>query len=165
MSKGIIYELSYLISGQLDENKSKEEAGKTEKILKEKGSVLNYIEPKKIRLAYPIKKQQEGYLVSFDFNAEPKNLTEISKEMEKQEAVLRFLIIKKSPQKPEESEKQSRLKKPEEEKEIAEESPKIVIEKPKKEKVKKEKPTEKENKEKEEDLKKIEKDLDEILGS
>lgn len=153
----IIYELAYLISGQIDEAKAQELAKKIEKRIEENSVILSSIEPKKIKLAYIIKKQQDGYLVSVDFTSDPKNLIEISKEMEKETDVLRFLTIKKSPEK----QKEEVLKKAIEQK-IDEKTTEASVEPTIKEKKKKEKPVEKEYKE--EDLKKIEKDLDEILG-
>lgn len=161
MPKGIIYELAYLISGQLDEAGAQNLAKQIEKKLQENSVILSSIELKKIKLAYTIKKQQDGYLASIDFTCEPKNLIEISKEMEKEADVLRFLTIKKSPKKPEEPKEERKAKKSEEQ-EATQEKTEAVAEPPKKEKAKKEKPIEKEAKE--EDLKKIEKDLDEILG-
>ncbi|MDD5738770.1 MAG: 30S ribosomal protein S6 [Candidatus Pacebacteria bacterium] len=162
-----IYELAYLISGQLDEKKAKELEEKTEKSIKENsGVVLGSIELKKIKLAYIIKKQQDGYLSSIDFTCEPASLAKISKETEKEPDVLRFLIIKKSLKKPEEEKKERTIKKPVEVEQKEQESVEEKIETPKepiiKEKKKKEKPADK--KHKEEDLKKIEEDLDEILG-
>ncbi len=161
MSKGIVYELAYLISGQLDETQAQELAKKIEKKLQENSVVLSSIEPKKIKLAYIIKKQQDGYLVSIDFTSDPKNLIEISKEMEKEADVLRFLTIKKSPEKQKEQREERPIKISVEEKTI-EEKTETSGEPVVKEKKKKEKPVEKEHKE--EDLKKIEEDLDEILG-
>ncbi len=158
----IIYELAYLISSQLDESKALEFAKNIEKKVSENGTILNSIEPKKIKLAYLIKKQQEAFLVSLDFTTEAKNILIFSKEMEKEADVLRFLFIKKSPKKPEEPREERKVKEIEKT-ETVEEKPQAVADAPKKEKVKKEKPVEKEAKE--EDLKKIEKDLDEILGA
>ncbi len=150
----IIYELAYLISGEFNETQAQELAKKIEKTLSTTGVITSFIEPKKIKLAYPIKKQQEGFLASIDFIAAPEFILLLSKEMEKEADVLRFLIIKKSPEK----QKEEVVKKPIEQK-VAEESTDAPV---MKEKKKKEKPVEKEHKE--EDLKKIEKDLDEILG-
>lgn len=144
--KGIIYELAYLISGQLDETQAQDLAKKIEKTLGESGVIVNSIEPKKIKLAYPIKKQQDGFLVSIDFTCESANIIRISKEIEKETGILRFLIIKKSAQKPE----------------PAKEKPLITEIEEKKERVKKEKAESLEDKK--EGLKKIEEDLDKILG-
>lgn len=159
--KEIIYELAYLISGQLNETEAQDLAKKIEKTLGESGTIINSLEPKKIKLAYPIKKQEEGFLISIDFTAEPKFILLLSREIEKETNVLRFLIIKKSPGKPEPIKAEPLIKRTET-KEKPEDKKEEIVEVPKKEKVKKEKPASKEHKE--EDLKKIEKDLDEILG-
>lgn len=154
MPKEIIYELAYLISGDLDEAKAHETAKKIEEMLSGLGQIKLSLEPKKIKLAYSIKKKQEGFLVSVDFTTKPANIAVISKTMEKEADVLRFLTIKKTPERP--KEERPGAKKIEEEKAPEE---KIIV---KTEAPKKEKPIDKETKE--EDLKKIEQDLDEILG-
>lgn len=163
--KEIIYELAYLISGQLNETEAQDLAKKIEKTLGESGVIVNSIEPKKIKLAYPIKKQGEGFLVSIDFTAEPNFILLLSREIEKETNILRFLIIKKSPEKPEDQKEKRKI--------IIEEKPEAIVEKVKKEKIKKSafvetstvaKALADKTVGKEEDLKKIEKDLDEILG-
>ncbi len=154
--KDIIYELAYLISGQLNETQVQDLAKKIEKRLGDSGVIIGSIEPKKIKLAYAIKKQEESFLISIDFTAKPEFIILLSKEIEKETDILRFLIIKKSPIKPEE---QKEKRKPIEEKQ------EITIEQIIKEKKKTKKPASAEaSAGKEEDLKKIEKDLDEILG-
>jgi ribosomal protein S6 len=166
--KEIIYELTYLISGQLDETQAQELAKKIEKKLQESSVVLTSIEPKKIKLAYIIKKQQDGYLVSVDFTADPKFILLLSKEMEKEADVLRFLTIKKSPEKQKEEKPASaptELERGKEEVIGKPETPETPAEPAVKEKKKTKKPASAEAiADKEEDLKKIEEDLDEILG-
>lgn len=167
MPKGIIYELAYLISGQLNEAEAQELAKKIEKRIGENNIILSSIEPKKIKLAYSIKKQGEGYLVSTDFTCEPKNILELSKAMEKEVDVLRFLTIKKSPKKPDEPKEESKIQEIKKT-ETTEEKLNLTIEKPTppniKEKQVKKPISSTATADKEEDLKKIEKDLDEILG-
>ncbi|MEK7104006.1 MAG: 30S ribosomal protein S6 [Patescibacteria group bacterium] len=155
MPKGIIYEFAYLISGQLDEIQAQGLAKKIEKRLEENSVILGSIEPKKIKLAYLIKKQQDGYLVSVDFTCEPASLIGISKEIEKEADILRFLFIKKSAKKPEPIKERPLITEVEEKKEVITEKAKKPASAP---------PEARSVAGKEEDLKKIEKDLDEILG-
>jgi len=163
MPKGIIYELAYLISGELNEIQAQDLAKKIEKKLEENSVILSSMEPKKIKLAYLIKKQQDGYLVSVDFTCEPTNLIGASKEMEKELDVLRFLFIKKSAQKLEPVKEKMEEKPASALSELRRGKEEATTEKAKKEKTKK--PVSVETAAgKEENLKKIEKDLDEILG-
>ncbi|MDD5433551.1 MAG: 30S ribosomal protein S6 [Candidatus Pacebacteria bacterium] len=184
--KEIIYELAFLLSGGLDETKAQEAFQKIEKMLSELGQVKLSLEPKKIKLAYPVKKEQEGFLVSIDFTTKPENIAVVSQTMDKSADILRFLIIKKSPEKIKAERPEGPLPQKVQAEETSQEIPKPKQltpeeinskkaqgeqeEKPlpqkvqaegKKEKSKKERPSEEEKKE---DLKKIEKDLDEILG-
>lgn len=152
----MLYELSYLISGEIDEAKALDFAKKMENIISDFGKDVAFFEPKKIRLAYPVKKQREGFLASIDFAAEPKNTLQLTKDLAKETEILRFLIVKKLAKKPEEARSQPIPAKPQ-------------TEEPKKERVKKEgttKPAKKEKPtiaEKEKGLKKIEEDLEKIL--
>lgn len=161
----IIYELAFLISGQLDETQAQDLAKKIEKTLGDSGVIVSSTEPKKIKLAYLIKKQQEGFLVSIDFTAEPKFILLLSKEMEKETNVLRFLMIKKSAKKPE-----PMVKELEEKKEVITEKAKkpasveTMAGKGKTKKPASAPPEARTTAGKEEDLKKIEEDLDKILG-
>lgn len=151
----MLYELSYLISGEMDEIKALDFAKKVESIVVNFGKDIVFLEPKKIRLAYPVKKQKEGFLASIGFASEPKNALQLAKDLAKETEILRFLVVKKIAKKPEEAKARTVLEKP-------------PAKEPKKEKAKKEeaKPAKKEKPtaaEKEEGLKKIEEDLDKIL--
>jgi len=88
-------------------------------------------------LAFPIKKEEEGYLVSLNFFAEPKILGALEKKLSSEDKILRYLILNK---------------KVTHEEEISKKMPAVKVkklEKPKEEKVK---------------LEEIEKRLEEILG-
>jgi len=82
-----LYELSLLLSPDLKEEGVEKEKAKIEKLTK-----ASFENPKKIKLAYPIKKREEAFLLSGEFETE--NISEIKKELEK-EPILRFLLIKK----------------------------------------------------------------------
>jgi small subunit ribosomal protein S6 len=46
------------------------------------------------RLAYPIKKQQEGRYVLLTFNLEPRNVAELERVLKLRESVIRHLVIR-----------------------------------------------------------------------
>ena len=46
------------------------------------------------RLAYPIKKQQEGRYVLMNFDLEPSNMAELERVLRLNEAVIRHLVIR-----------------------------------------------------------------------
>ena len=46
-------------------------------------------------LAYPIKKNKEGYYVFFEANADPKNISEIERNLQYTEDVLRYMFVRK----------------------------------------------------------------------
>ncbi len=51
--------------------------------------------PTKIRLAYPVKKQKEAFLVILDFNLRTEKLKKLEKELRSENRVLRYLISTK----------------------------------------------------------------------
>ncbi|MDD4989738.1 MAG: 30S ribosomal protein S6 [Candidatus Pacebacteria bacterium] len=161
------YELAYLISGELDEPKAQDCAKKVECIIGSFGKNAISVEPKRIRLAFPVKKQQEGFLASVDFNAEPENILPIAKELEKEKEILRFLIVKKLAAKPEKTHVHSQAAKTVSLEEgevnsILSGRERTGIKEPTKKKIIKKEKTE--TADKKEGLKKIEEDLDKILG-
>jgi len=109
------YELSYLITPEIDPLKNREFVDEIEKSVSEKGEIVNVIPPKKIKLSYPIKKQKEGYLATVEFYCQPQNIESIKKALEKNENILRFIIFKKGKQKSNKSENPQQLPKLKEE--------------------------------------------------
>lgn len=133
----IDYDLTYLLSPDL----SLEEAKKiTEKIIaflqKEKGVFYQSKIPEKIKLAYPIQKKEQAYLVSLQFSLLPEKMPSLKKKLKGEDKILRFLVFKKKP---------SKIRK------------KVTPKKPS--------PLPKKPSEKKVGLKEIEKKLEEILGS
>lgn len=94
------YTLSCLISPEssLDEISSFRE--KINALLQKQESILDKTgKTEKIKLAYPIKNKQEGYLLSLDFQTEPEKLEVLKKEIGSENEVLRYLIITKKERK------------------------------------------------------------------
>ncbi|MEZ4589637.1 MAG: 30S ribosomal protein S6 [Chloroflexota bacterium] len=47
------------------------------------------------RLAYPIRKQTEGYYILFDAKLDPERLSDIERNMQYADGVLRYMIVRK----------------------------------------------------------------------
>lgn len=96
------YQLTYLISSQLEEKEVKilqEEISSL--IQKEEGILIESDSPIKKSTAYPIKnpashtRQQEVYLITFNFKLNPEKLKEIEQKLKSNEKILRYLLITK----------------------------------------------------------------------
>lgn len=90
------YEITYLIVPSL----TAEEAGlfheEVKKIITKNNGLLGSEQvPTKKTLAYPIKKSNEGYLSSIDFNASPEEAKKIAESVKKEKNVLRHILIGK----------------------------------------------------------------------
>ena len=108
------YELTYLLSPELNQDKLEKLNKKIEELVQ--GKFLKKEEPKKIALSYPISKKNEAFLVILNFKTEPENAARIKKELEKILEALRFLLIKKQAitEKPKSKEKKKSAAKPKE---------------------------------------------------
>ncbi|MBC7074188.1 30S ribosomal protein S6 [Candidatus Parcubacteria bacterium] len=90
------YELAYLISSKLNQTEIEDLQKKVISILRKEGGVLDEENPTlKRTLAYPIKKETEAFLVSLTFFLDPQKVTSVKKEIEKEGAILRYLIFQK----------------------------------------------------------------------
>ena len=105
------YELTYLITPDLDEKAAVVIQEKTKALL---GESIVPVVFKKIKLAYPINKKIEAFLVSVNFTGEPTKIPEINKTIDKIPEIIRFLLIKKEIEKPK-KERKPRIEKQEEE--------------------------------------------------
>jgi ribosomal protein S6 len=90
------YELTYLITSSF----TKEEAeGHHEKLKKDfsKKAKLSEKEQAPVRrtLAYEINKESEGYLASFGFSAEEKDVLTLENDLKKDDSIIRYIITKK----------------------------------------------------------------------
>ena len=106
------YELTYLIIPSLASTEAEEYHKKIkEDIKKEGGAVGKEQIPAKKTLAYPINKNTEGYLASLDIEIDKEKVSLLKEKLDKEEEILRHLLIEKeAPQKTEER-KVSRKKK------------------------------------------------------
>ena len=83
-----IYEIGYLLSPLIPEEKLDEEISILRKIIEDKqGFIMSEARPKIQKLAYPIKKLETAYFGWIKFTATPSSLPEI-----KSPQIIRFLI-------------------------------------------------------------------------
>ncbi|PIU15222.1 hypothetical protein COT20_02070 [bacterium (Candidatus Gribaldobacteria) CG08_land_8_20_14_0_20_39_15] len=172
-----LYELTCLLSPNFNDEQAIAFAQDIEAKI-EKDKTIKMENPKKIGLSYPIKKQNAAFLFSMIFETEPEKAERIKKTLEKEEKILRFLLLNKKqiqegpilniPEKVIPSQanelkvKISAEEQPAPDK-SAQEAKKETA--PKKEKTEKKPPRKKKigDEEKKADLKQIEEDLDKIL--
>ena len=97
------YELTYLLSPSILEGEVLTYAGKLTMLIEEaKGTVRRIEEPRKRRLASPIKKAETAYLGWTTFSSAPDHLSALEKKMKSLDYVLRYTFmeeeIEKRPQ-------------------------------------------------------------------
>ncbi len=91
------YEVTVVIQPQLDETERNQLIERIGEILVpgQKEEDLTVDQWGLRRLAYPIKKFEEGYYVYYEANLDPTTLTEIERTMRYIEDVMRYLVIRK----------------------------------------------------------------------
>lgn len=89
------YELMVLFSSTLTDDEEKAQVLQTEDLLKrEKANMIMIDHWGKRKLAYPIKRQRQGFYEWFYFEMEPGRIAEIDRKLKMSETVLRFMIIR-----------------------------------------------------------------------
>lgn len=87
------YELAYLLSPSIPEEGVLTRVGKLTALIEEnKGLIRHVQEPRKIKLAYPIKKEKTAYFGYTTFSLAPEFLLSLEKKI-KGEEVLRYLLV------------------------------------------------------------------------
>jgi ribosomal protein S6 len=90
------YELSYLISSQSDQDQANALAVKINDFLPENnGLIFENQLPRKINLAYLIKKENTAWLQTIYFSLEPAQTESLAKKLQETKEILRFLILKR----------------------------------------------------------------------
>jgi len=88
------YELTYLISPELSEEKVASLSKEISSLIQEKQGILeNTGIILKKQLAYIIKKKTTAYLASLNFQLKPEELKELKKQVESNSKILRYLIL------------------------------------------------------------------------
>ena len=90
------YELSYLLTPEIPEDKIDSEAVELKNIITENGGdTVQTNPPEKKRLAYPVRKQNQAYFGIVYFNINKDGLDKIKKTLAFSKKILRFLILSK----------------------------------------------------------------------
>jgi len=90
------YELTYLISPELNEEEIKNFSQKIQSFIQTESGILDETKtPTKIKLGYPINKSNSAYLVSVEFHLSPEKLATLEKKLKNENQVLRFMILTK----------------------------------------------------------------------
>jgi len=90
------YELTYIASPILEEKELKALKEKIKNFISEQGGKIeNELAPVKVKLAYPINKFEEGFLITLEFDYSPEKIEELEQKIKGESGVLRHLIINK----------------------------------------------------------------------
>lgn len=88
------YEIAYLISPNILEGDALGEAGKISGFLQEAKSIISHVEePRRRRLAYPIKKSRECYFGWTRFSCNPENIAGFEKKLRLEPHIIRYLLV------------------------------------------------------------------------
>jgi len=88
------YELSYLLTSDIPEDKIDSEAIELKNIITENGGdIIQTNPPEKKWLAYPVRKQNQAYFGIVYFNIDKDGLNKIKKTLAFSKKILRFLIL------------------------------------------------------------------------
>jgi small subunit ribosomal protein S6 len=89
------YELVFIVHPELDGDELDGVVNGVEDLIKRNNGKMTKVEPWGLRrLAYPIKKQQEGRYFLMEFDLEPQNIAEMERVLKLTEPVIRHLIVR-----------------------------------------------------------------------
>jgi len=92
------YELTYLISPELNEEEIKNISEKINSSIKENGGILDELKnPIKKRIEYSIKNKGEAFLIGLNFHIDPGKLSEIENKLKQELCIFRYIILIKKP--------------------------------------------------------------------
>lgn len=89
------YESIIIVNPNLDETALKAVEEKFTGIINENGKVEKVDKMGKRRLAYEIKKQQEGYYMVFEFESKPEAIAELERIYRITDDIMKYIIVKK----------------------------------------------------------------------
>ncbi len=88
------YELTYLLSDSVPEGEALAYVGKISEVVESQNGAIRRVEtPKKRRLAYPVRKEQNAYLGWTTFALSPEYLSKVERQLKELPQVLRHLIV------------------------------------------------------------------------
>ena len=89
------YETIMIINSNLDEAATKATVEKFSNLISANGTVESTEEWGKKKLAYPIKKQSEGYYVLVKFTSNPEFIDELERVYNITDEVIKHIVVKK----------------------------------------------------------------------
>ena len=89
------YETIMIVNSNLEEAAIKDTIAKISALISEHGTVESTEEWGKKGLAYPIKKQNEGYYVLINFSSNPEFINELDRIYNITDEVIKHIIVKK----------------------------------------------------------------------
>ena len=87
------YELLLIITPDHDENEAEALTNQVKGIIENGGTLLKVDPWGKKRLAYPIRKRNEGYYVLYIFECETSFVAELNQSLHVIEAILRYMVV------------------------------------------------------------------------
>lgn len=90
-----LYQLTYLISPELNPEEAKDFSQEIDSLISKKGKLIKPANPSRRDLAYPIKKQTAAYLTRSEFDLDPQEIENFKKEIKEKGKILRFLLLEK----------------------------------------------------------------------
>ncbi len=91
------YELTYITLPDLSEIELKSLEEEVSSSIQKEGGLIKEINPTfKKKLAFPIKKNKEAFLVNLFFHLAPDKLPSLEKKLKSEKKILRYLILSKS---------------------------------------------------------------------
>ena len=87
------YELLLIITPDYDENEAEALTNQVQGIIENGGTLLKVDPWGKKRLAYPIRKRNEGYYVLYVFESAPSFVAELNQSLRVIETILRYMIV------------------------------------------------------------------------
>jgi small subunit ribosomal protein S6 len=92
------YETGFIISPSLSEEETEQFVGQmADIVVQKKGRMIQQDVWGKRKLAYPIKKFQEGFYVFFQYEGEGEVSQELERRFKQTDAVIRFMTVKRDP--------------------------------------------------------------------
>ena len=89
------YETIMIVNSNLEEAAIKDTISKISALISEHGTVESTEEWGKKKLAYPIKKQSEGYYVLINFSSNPEFIDELDRVYNITDEVIKHIVVKK----------------------------------------------------------------------
>ena len=89
------YETIIILNSNLEEEATKSAISKVTDLIAKHGTVESTEEWGKKRLAYPIKKQNEGYYVLINFSSNPDFIDELERVYNITDEIIKHIVVKK----------------------------------------------------------------------